>query len=231
MIRLTFLVLLAVICCMAPRLTPAGDRVRERDQANLGSALVEVTRMEMKPNHQYDVALWIPTEMLAEVGYSQLGEPRAAMLRKLSFMKPYVLFMVKRSFNMPDGSKREATEQELRSQAVLTLPDGTRVAPLNAAPKHVVEVAMSMRGGAAAAGADGRDMYVLVFPSNGQTLSANGRSSFLLTLNPAAGWQQTTFTWETPLNALHSQHYCQTCGHPVFATWKYCAFCGQKLHD
>jgi hypothetical protein len=169
-------------------------------------------------------AAWLPLQTFLRM-YAAGGGTSSQLEAKVTDLKPYLMFMVEN--RTPDEYKNPISEsaESIRSRAVLRLPDGTEVKPVDRTPEGMPTTPPSF-------GTLDRRGQLLIFQAgdnNGDLDSENapkGKIQLVLKANPT--FKESIFTWHLPLELAGTSKQCAKCHNDFSAKWTYCPFCGTK---
>ena len=228
---------LACLFCItiSPEALIGGAETAREPAVDLGSFVKEIMKLKMAGN-RIELAMWFPFEFYLEANLAQSVQTRQEVEKGIAFIKPYLTVIVQCSVNQPDGSSLYSSEREVRSRAVLVLPDNTEIRPLDKVSPVVAATVAAMKAMMASEGdPGGANLHVLVFPSkdkNGKwVVETNKKSKLKLLLKGNGKFDDSIFTWHTPFDAITSVPPCQKCKEPVSAKWSFCPWCGAKLGE
>ena len=177
------------------------------------------------------LAFWVPYEFFVAAGWAKGVRSMDEAEEELAILKPYVVIVAQAQTERADGTKEYASEEEIRSRAVLRLLDGTGIKPLETIPTKISAVLGAMKGAMSAQGTQAKKMHVLVFPAKHQgksVVNTARRDKLVLVLKANGGYAETVFTWRTPFDAVAPAAPCAKCGGEMSARWSYCPWCGAK---
>src|SRR5947209_39822 len=97
-------------------------------KTNINAFVAELLKDQARDG-QTDVAMWLPTELFVEMRAVKGRQSREEIENELAVLKPYVILLVQRQVEKPDGSASTADEQEIRKHAEVMLPGGKKVKP------------------------------------------------------------------------------------------------------
>ena len=228
---------LAFLFCItiSPEVLLARAETQRVPAADLGAFVKEIMKLKMVGDRT-ELAMWFPFEFYVEANLAESGQTRHVAEQELAFLKPYLTVIVQRSVNRADGSSLYSTEQDVRSRAVLVLPDNTEIRPLDKVSPIVAATVAAMKAMMASEGdPGGANLHVLVFPSKDThgrwVVETDKKSRLKLLLKRDGRFGDSTFTWHTPFDAITSVPPCQKCKEPVSAKWSFCPWCGAKLAE
>ena len=202
---------------------------------DLGAFTKEIMQLKMTGD-QSELAMWFPFEFYVESSWEKSNQTREDAEKDVEFIKPYLTIIVQCSLDQADGSSLYSSEKEVRARAVLLLPDGTEIHPLDKVPPTVAATVAAIKALMSAEGdAGGANMHVLVFPSKDKqgnlVVDTKKISKLNLQLKADRKFGNCVFTWRTPFDATTSAPPCQKCKESVSAKWSFCPWCGNKLVD
>ena len=228
------LLLLAALPLRIPaqQTAPAQAHGPAAKAVDLGGFVKELMLLKLVGDTQH-LAVWFPYEFFIAAGMADGKNTRAAAEGELNIVKPYLIFMVQVSHDLPSGMFSYQTESEVRSRAVVRLDDGTCIAPLDKVPEIVMATLTAMKSVMSQQGGeDGASTYFLVFPNKAKTgkliVDEGQKDKLTLLFKADKKFRETAFTWRTPFDSVANVPDCPKCKAGLSAKWTYCPYCGQK---
>lgn len=211
----------------------AQAKVVQPKPVDLGAFTKEIMAFDFSDN-QTHLAIWFPNEFFVASAVSDGTTTKAEAERDLDFLKSYITIVVRRSYDLPDGTSVYANEKEIRDRAVLRLADGSEALPLDKVPPTVSAMLAAMKAAISSEGdAGSANLHILVFPATTKKgekiVDTSHKATLTLVLKADLKFKERSFTWRTPFDSVVTVPDCPRCKAGVSGKWSYCPYCGQKL--
>jgi hypothetical protein len=228
--RITITILFSV-AMLTSRLIAADPAPTELPaKVNLGAMVTELMKMQMEGS-EMDLGIWMPFEFFVEAGQTRGASAKEAE-KELSILRPYFILVTCRGNMTINNTYIYATDEEIRKQTTVVLPDGAKLTPIKSVPEDVERIAGRMKDGMSkSAGAEmAAHMSLLFFeiPAASRVDIAD-KSTVTVTFAAGNGLRETQLTWHTPFDAMNPPRPCSKCHELVSQKWSYCPYCGEKV--
>lgn len=172
---------------------------------------------------QQQYAAWLPLQAFMRM-YATAGGDTTQLEPKVNDLKPYLMFLVENRTCDQFKNPTSKTVESLRSRALLRLPDGTEVKPLDKTPDGMPTTPPTF-------GTLGRHAQLLIFPvEENADLDGehSGKGKLQLVLKGNDSFKTSSFTWHLPLELSGAARQCTRCHNDISSKWSFCPYCGTK---
>jgi hypothetical protein len=202
------------------------------DDSQKIASLVKETQKLVTDANTLAVALWIPSDLFAEVLKNNTRITDDTKKDLLKTEQDYVVIGLVDAKKGGQAGLSFTSQDDVLKTAKLTAPGGQTLAPLTDAslPPTVQSLVGTMKPMfAGMMGRLGQNLLLIVFPnkdSGGKKVAdplGEGRLTFVE--------NEHSFSWRLPLASLLPEKVCPECGEHLPGNYKYCPYDGTKLPD
>lgn len=184
-------------------------------------------------DNQKQLAIWMPYDFFFQISLAEPDATVESVTRSMADIKGFQIFIIYCYDEDEENGPMVQSTKSLLARAVLQLADGNELQAMETVPEPQQTILEVMKNGLVA-NMGGRTNYykILLFDERGlgnKLVNTATRDSIKLLLKKAERFDEASFIWRTPFEALSDPLPCPECTAKIFAKYLYCPWCGHEM--